>query len=153
MEKYTLVLGASAWCNMSWKRLSSNALLISSDIHNTLAPLHHSLLVCILLTVLGMSLCNNVTLYEYKSEMKQALQRKPLIWLQEANLTKSWKMMNGQVRVSMHLFYSLPLVLLILCRRKKKSNRLRYHSIHAAALPVALDRSCYCEEYEEWIHW
>lgn len=89
MEKYTLVLGASARCNMSWKRLSSIALLISSDIPNMLAPLHHSILVCILLTVLGMSLCSNITLYEYKPKMRQALQRKPLIWLQEANLTKS----------------------------------------------------------------
>lgn len=87
------VLGASAQCNMSWKRLSSAALLIIWHPQHV-KSFHHSLLVCILPTVRGMSLCNNITLYEHKPQMRQALQRKPLIWLQGANLTEPQKVRN-----------------------------------------------------------
>lgn len=54
-----------AWCSASWKEQSSTALLTLSDIPITSAPLHHSLLACILPKVLGKSLCNNITAYEY----------------------------------------------------------------------------------------
>lgn len=64
-KKYAPVLGAPAWCNASWKGQSSTALLTLSDILITLAPLHHSQLACILPNVLGKSLCNNITTYEY----------------------------------------------------------------------------------------